>query len=535
MLFTKINFRHLVIMVVLALLVAGFLHFQSPNIPDRDSLFYIRSAWLLRTNSLFDTQFPWTHFSSIGSLGSDLWYGGNFLLVPFTYFDNLFLGVKLAGTIITALLLIGFFWIMQRHNMGLKFFWPFFMLFAVPNALYQFLMLRPQTISFLFSLALFSLLALGNWLGVFLAGAGLVFFHLNYFWIIILIAGVFSGFYFIRHLIINFYFKDSAFLEKEKFDWSKVLAVIAGGIMGWFLRPHPISAVKLLYIQVIKLLVEKQSKLPLAFGTEWLPYSWRALFNASSLFFLLWAAAIIFLAWSLYKYKDQILKFSFEKSFLLWGSLIISSAFFFMTVLIARKSLLSWVTFGALFIACLYSYIVPVKFKQNFSAILFIAFLFMFLNSSYKTGISMLNSIPPDAYRESALWLKENSRPGDIVFNTHWDDFSILFFWNQKNYYIGGLDPIFQYDYDPGLYWEYHFLSKGITDEFTCNDKNCSPEGRKETYKALMEDFNAKYIFIEQRRNPDLYSLLESDPRFKKEFLSKDNRETIFSIDGYHL
>ena len=174
-------------MVILAFLMAGFLHFQSPNIPDRDSLYYIRDAWLLRTNSLFDTQFPWTYYSSIRLLGSDIWYGGILLLIPFTYFSNLFLGVKLAGVIFTASLLTGFFWILERHNIALKFFWPFFMLFAVPNALFQFLMTRPQTPSFLFSLIIFSLLALGNWQYLFLASAALVFFHLNYFWIEILI------------------------------------------------------------------------------------------------------------------------------------------------------------------------------------------------------------------------------------------------------------------------------------------------------------------------------------------------------------
>ncbi|MEK9170675.1 MAG: hypothetical protein AAB674_03470, partial [Patescibacteria group bacterium] len=276
MFFTKIKFRHFLIMAILAFSVAGFLHFQSPNIPDRDSLFYIRDAWLLRAGPLFDTRFPWTYFSSIRLLGSDFWYGGNFLLIPFSYFDNLFSGIKLAGTVITALLLIGFFWIAQRHNLELKFLWPFLMFFSVPNALFQFLMVRPQTLSFLFSLLLFSLLALGNWPGVFLVSAGLVFFHLNYFWIVILIAGVFVIFYSVRYLAMIFYLNDknNHQLADEKFDWIKILAVIAGGIAGWLLRPHPVSAAKLLYIQVIKLLAEKQSKLPLAFGTEWLPYSW---------------------------------------------------------------------------------------------------------------------------------------------------------------------------------------------------------------------------------------------------------------------
>lgn len=44
-----------------------------------------------------------------------------------------------------------------------------------------------------------------------------------------------------------------------------------------------------------------------------------------------------------------------------------------------------------------------------------------------------------DRFRNAANWLVQNSNEGDIVFNTQWDEFPELFYWDQ-NYYIVGMD-----------------------------------------------------------------------------------------------
>ena len=55
-----------------------------------------------------------------------------------------------------------------------------------------------------------------------------------------------------------------------------------------------------------------------------------------------------------------------------------------------------------------------------------------------------------------ALWLRGASRPGEIVFHTRWEHFATLFFWNRENRYLNGMDPIFQYQLSPALYWKWH-------------------------------------------------------------------------------
>ena len=48
-----------------------------------------------------------------------------------------------------------------------------------------------------------------------------------------------------------------------------------------------------------------------------------------------------------------------------------------------------------------------------------------------------------DRLRPVAEAVMRASQPGDIVYNVDWADFPELFFWNAKNRYVSGLDPIF--------------------------------------------------------------------------------------------
>jgi hypothetical protein len=58
----------------------------------------------------------------------------------------------------------------------------------------------------------------------------------------------------------------------------------------------------------------------------------------------------------------------------------------------------------------------------------------------------------PHRFESGAKWIAANSQPGEIVFNARWEYFPELFFWKTKNVYSNGMDPIFQYAFDPDLY-----------------------------------------------------------------------------------
>ncbi|HJS19412.1 MAG TPA: hypothetical protein VJ785_11740 [Anaerolineales bacterium] len=59
---------------------------------------------------------------------------------------------------------------------------------------------------------------------------------------------------------------------------------------------------------------------------------------------------------------------------------------------------------------------------------------------------------PYDLYADASQWLEENSDSGELVFQTDWDDFPRLFFYNTHNTYLVGLDPTSMQMYDEELY-----------------------------------------------------------------------------------
>jgi hypothetical protein len=67
----------------------------------------------------------------------------------------------------------------------------------------------------------------------------------------------------------------------------------------------------------------------------------------------------------------------------------------------------------------------------------------------------------PDRYRAGVEWLKANVPPGEPVFNSDWDDFPKLFFYDPQRPWIAGLDPTYLLDRDPELMKHYERIGRG--------------------------------------------------------------------------
>jgi len=134
----------------------------------------------------------------------------------------------------------------------------------------------------------------------------------------------------------------------------------------------------------------------------------------------------------------------------------------------------------------------------------------------------------PDTMEEVATWLAQNSRPGDLVFNTHWDTFGPLFARDRVNRFVGGMDPIFQYDRSPDLYWEFHHLSTDAMAPVTCPEPTCTEANIRDTHTVLEDDFGARWVLVEPRRNPRLSLYLLNDPRYG--LALETQREAVFEV-----
>jgi hypothetical protein len=135
----------------------------------------------------------------------------------------------------------------------------------------------------------------------------------------------------------------------------------------------------------------------------------------------------------------------------------------------------------------------------------------------------------PNRLRAVGTWLAENSRPGEIVLNVSWGMFPELFFWNPSNHYVSGLDPIFLFAYDEGLYWQLHHLASGDTTSQTCSSMECGEGEPKETYALVARDLNAVYVVLDRNQHHALADYLASDSRFTLSF--SQGTSEVYAVD----
>lgn len=479
--------------ILAALVVLAFLYFGSDKISDPDIFYHFAHADIYKNSGILRSDFPWLPYSAIGKYSADIWYGFHLTLVPFAFLQNHVLGMRLAGVFITFIFLILFYFSCALLKITPRFFWPFFALFSSPFFLYHMAMARPHVLSLGLNILLFAFLVSESVWGIFFSALTLTFLHLSLFWASFLIFGVWA--------LIKI-------LNERKLPAKEGLVLVAGILAGWVLRPNPLGAAKLAYIQTVGLAIEKFKSVPLHFGSELFPLG-SLVFNYFWLFFAVWLLAIIIFFRALSK-RSVLME---RQKTIIWASLTLSFIFFLMTALVAQRSFDFWVSFGILFIGLVYTCRLYVR---NFMIYLGIFILIISAGYSIYQRNVILNSIGWETgrFQKAGDWLKNNSQAGDVVFNLSWDYFPEIFFWDSKNFYISGMDPIFQYSFDKKLYWEAYYLETGKTAGFTCPATVCEEKDLKDTYAVLKNDFKARYLLLAKPENDALHEYLLGDARF---------------------
>jgi hypothetical protein len=121
-------------------------------------------------------------------------------------------------------------------------------------------------------------------------------------------------------------------------------------------------------------------------------------------------------------------------------------------------------------------------------------------------------SKPYDLYAGASAWLMENTSKGERVFQTDWDDFPRLFFYNTHNTYLIGLDPTYMQLYDPALYDTWVKVTKG-------NVENPS--------QVIAKTFQARYVHTDLNHNGFLRAA-QNDPGLKEVY--RDGQAVIFEV-----
>ncbi|HXM35979.1 MAG TPA: hypothetical protein VN920_12375, partial [Pyrinomonadaceae bacterium] len=112
------------------------------------------------------------------------------------------------------------------------------------------------------------------------------------------------------------------------------------------------------------------------------------------------------------------------------------------------------------------------------------------------TKKDIADSDPPNFYKAGMQWVRSNVPPGDIVFNTDWDDFPRMFYFDPTHRYISGLDPTYLYDRNPDLSKLYERITLG-------KENDPGP--------LIRDRFGARYVFTDNSNDHSKFSTKAMD------------------------
>ena len=309
-----------------------------------------------------------------------------------------------------------------------------------------------------------------------------------------------------------------------------LVAALGGWVAGWLLRPNPLGAARLLYVQIFELARVKQAGVHLAFGKELGLLDLHILRVNFLYFFLLWAVgAIVFLLSRRRRLQERWVVPA-------WSAFALSVISFLMMFFVARRAEDLWITFAVVFLAfvaavCVIPWVRAGKRGLVVEGAALAVFLALAGNSLALNSDSYLRrfTVPPDYLREGCTWLRNHAAPGDVVCHLSWDVFPYLFYWDRTQRYIGGMDPIFQYAYSPDLYWKLHHLAQGETVGATSGDPVFTPKHMEAMHTVFVRDFHARYLLLVKHKDDRrVYDFCLADAGFEPVY--EDGECVIFRV-----
>lgn len=482
------------------------LQFSTPNIVDPDGHFHIKFSYLMRKVG-FIKALPWLQFTIHKDYYRDHHFLQHILYIPFT-FGDLINGAKWTAVVFPTIAILSAYRLLTLtqpstlKGEGWVRVWPFLWAGLVLSSshafLYRMSMPRIQSISLacLLLTVYFVLKRRYLLLGI-----------LSFFFVWLYDAFIFA-------FVIALCFFASRYMMKKEWDYRMLIYCLAGIVIGIVVNPYFPNNLGSYIFNFTRTVAPAEV---MTIGSEHRPYYTWFFATDSGLTLIVFFAAIVISLIKGIRLKDDTLG-------LLFFSLLLLLIF-----LRSRRWVEYWPPFTVLFSAFLIRDVLECGMRNSECGvtprssirnphlpvlIVLVLLLSFFLPRNFiEAGRELKDSKRSDFFKGGALWLKAHTEPKSTVFNTDWDDFPYLFFYNSENYYIVGLAPDYMYYLDPQLYMKWKSITRGEI-------KN--PSG------AIRETFGARYV-ITDNGHVDFIKKANEDKNFKKEY--QDSFCTVFSIN----
>ena len=415
----------------------------SPSIFGIDGYYHIKLAWLMRLHGP-RLEFPWLPLTILNPRDfTDHHLLYHILLVPFTVVD-LRIGAKAAGLAFGALAVFATYLVLLRLRVRYPLLWLLALLGSAEWFLARQSMTRRQSVAL-------ALLILATYLLITRRSRWLAPVAFAYAWVFdgfVLLLAV-AGVAFIAGLIAD-----------RRPDWGTLGWTTLGLVLSQVVHPYFPNNLEFTLHHVLAKVAPDPD---LTVGQEWYPYGPLALLQTSWLALLLSVLALVPVAFA----PRRIVR---DRTALLLGGVALM---FLVLYLRSRRFIEAEPAFAVLVCAYVWTYFPPVIRGRPFgewlprsawAALPLLALVGLGLQTwgtVLRAQQDLSDGRPYTTFEAAALWVEQNSAPGERVYQTDWDDFPELFFYNTRNTYIVGLDPTYMFLEDPDLYRLWRSIGRG--------------------------------------------------------------------------
>jgi len=501
------------------------LFFYSDGDPKVDDhYFHIKYAYLLRTEGLDVVKhFDWIYLGSDNSGGSR--YALSLFqisLIPFTYFDDLLIGLNVADAFYASVVIALIYFILQKSKVK----YPLFFSIILLSSTY-----------------FFDRLMLGR---AFVFICALVFLEMYFavekkykalFFTVILHVLWHQSTYFIPFVVIGSV-ELARYVAVQKIFFKNIMSTILAIFVGMLFFPgFPMSI-----FEHIKSIFSIQAGVTAnnvsMSGDELIPKGINEYFIGEELFLLLLIFCLVgVISLLIAQLKNSILiSKHVNKIFLIW----IYGLFIFTIINLVGSIFVSGRFFDFLIpsVFVLSAFVVTVlckmtKNKNNVHVNIIvkttiILFFCIIIANRFVVTYKKENSFDYGAAQQAAEWIHQRSDiKKDKVFLYNWSSFTLMFFENSDNIYSTGIEPMALKEHDDAKYWQYYNLFKN---DYYCDKlRDCSAEvavirdglsTKSDTEKSHFNKKNGKAMIDFIKNDFDAKFIVSSSPRFTNAILS---------------
>lgn len=489
---------------------AFFLLLQAtPSFPDPDSYYHTQIATMIGQGHFVLPSFPWIQFAPFTENFTDHQFLYHLLLAPFTMILPPLLGVKLATTALASVAITAIYLFLKRWaNNGAGFYT--LLLLTASSFIFRISLAKTSAISLIILLVALSLI----WQKRYRA---LTVISFIYVWL-------YGGWPILLILLFCELLSETFF---SKIDWRLFSYTLGGIAAGLLIHPYFPQNLKFYWEQVVQIgLINYKDTIGV--GQEWFSSSPWEVFSAMPLLWMLAITAFGLFIWQLR--RNHNLPIDKINAFTRLTVVIIFTGLMTVATLKSRR----FVEYLAPFLLISGALLLKFSMPQDWSwrlllkastkagriinlfifGYLLIALIMVIGIKSWQTHQELTDTkFQWQFLSGSSLWLKQNTPAGEVIFHGDWSDFPILFYHNQNNYYLTGLDPTFFYRSHPQLYQEWLDIVNGTTTE--------------DIARKIKNDFGADYILIKNDEK-FLIQTAEKEKRFLLRY--SDEEASVYQI-----